>query len=121
MSDPIAYVPAEAGVMLCPACALRAAGSVEALEADDEYGRPAFWAVFCDSETDAPSHCDTCGAYLPEALTAEGEAYVSEALAVWIATGHGRPDVLDQWADALEAHGASDDAYLAAYRRARAE
>lgn len=38
--------------------------------------------IFADSETDCPSHCETCDAYIPECLTSDGVEYVlGEALA----------------------------------------
>jgi hypothetical protein len=46
-------------------------------------------------EADCPQHCDTCGVFLGNALTADGLAYVREALRVPV----GNPEVLALWAD----------------------
>lgn len=49
--------------------------------------------VFEDEEVDSPLHCCKCGAFLGGVLTAEGEAYVREA----VKSGKGNPEVLRQW------------------------
>jgi hypothetical protein len=84
----VGFVPMDAGVMLCTDCAdMAAEGS----------------AVFDSSETDSPSHCDECGALIPESLTTDGVAYVAEALASYVFgtvlhRGHvGSAAVLDEW------------------------
>jgi len=79
----------DAGIMLCPNCAdMSAEGS----------------AVFGDSETDSPSHCDECGALIAESLTPHGVEYVCEALAdyvqahVFSGAGYGgSAAALDEW------------------------
>jgi hypothetical protein len=78
----------DAGIMLCPNCAdMSAEGS----------------AVFGDSETDYPSHCDECGALIAESLTDRGVEYVAEALADYVFgsvlnRGHvGSAAALDEW------------------------
>lgn len=46
-------------------------------------------------EADSPQHCDSCGAFLENALTRDGVAYVREA----IADASGNADVLATWAE----------------------
>jgi hypothetical protein len=65
--EPIGY--AWDGAIRCPEC------TPARRRDDDETG-----AVFGDSETDSPTHCDACGELVPEALTAEGVGYVAESL-----------------------------------------
>lgn len=62
--DVIGYV--HDGAMYCADCKPDAP--------EDEIG-----VVFGESETDCPSHCDTCGEYIPESLTMHGVAYVLNA------------------------------------------
>src|SRR3954465_7174226 len=65
----VGFVPMDAGYMLCADCA----------DTDAEGT-----AVFDTSETDAPSHCDECGALIAESLTEDGIAYVADALVDYI-------------------------------------
>ena len=48
------------------------------------------------SHSDTPEHCTECGVFLDNRLTAEGEAYVKEA----VLNGHGDPNVLATWREA---------------------
>lgn len=50
--------------------------------------------IYRGTAGDTPTHCGECGLLIPHALTAEGYAYVAEA----IARRDGRPDILDKWA-----------------------
>lgn len=50
--------------------------------------------IFQGTAGDTPTHCGDCGLLIPHALTADGYAYVAEA----IARRDGRPDILDRWA-----------------------
>jgi hypothetical protein len=49
-------------------------------------------------EADTPQHCDACGAFLENPLTAEGCRYVSEALIAHARDGDGAAKVLVEWA-----------------------
>jgi uncharacterized Zn finger protein len=42
-------------------------------------------------ESDSPSHCDTCGKFLENPLTRDGEQYVKEAI-----SADGKP-LIDEW------------------------
>ena len=84
--EPIAYV--QDAALRCPQCAT-------------ETSAP----VFEGSETDCPNHCECCEEYLPEALTADGVAYVLERLSDARNGRGGRVEVLDQWADAIQSYG----------------
>lgn len=46
-------------------------------------------------EADCPQHCDMCGVFLENPLTADGVQYVADALA----DGTGDPAVLATWRD----------------------
>jgi len=49
-------------------------------------------------ESDTPQHCDGCGLFLENPLTADGLAYVAERLAGFVADPHnGNADVLAVW------------------------
>jgi hypothetical protein len=45
-------------------------------------------------EKDYPDYCDTCGLFLENPLTGDGEDYVKDTLCL----GEGCPDVLEEWA-----------------------
>lgn len=135
-SEVVAYVPADSGVMLCPDCAAEHAEDNHAsLDDGDAYG-----AAFEDSESDSPSACDECGAFIHESLTDDGVTYVADALRDYIAAElFTRPDgspryggtasVLDEWRDAYgdvirynvtDEHGATvGDRLLDAYDAVR--
>lgn len=82
--EPTAYSPQDSGAEYCRECIVDMG-----LDPDgDDMG-----ACFADSEVDSPSHCDSCGAFLPHSLTRDGEEYVREALS----EGEGDPDVLAEW------------------------
>jgi hypothetical protein len=44
-------------------------------------------------EADTPQHCDSCGVFLENPLTAHGVEYVKEAFEVW----RGNPAVMQEW------------------------
>lgn len=44
-------------------------------------------------EADSPSHCGTCGLFLENPLTEDGEDYVKET----VNRGDGNPEVLTEW------------------------
>ena len=49
-------------------------------------------------EADSPQHCDGCGLFLENRLTADGYLYVNEKLIEHARDGSGNGDVLDSWA-----------------------
>ena len=51
-------------------------------------------------EADCPQHCGTCGVFLDNPLTPDGETYVRDAFREFVETGRGSPDVLREWRDA---------------------
>lgn len=55
-------------------------------------------------ETDRPSHCANCGAYVQEQLTEEGICYVIEAIRREARSGWRSP-VVSEWADVLSWYG----------------
>jgi len=50
-------------------------------------------------EADTPQHCDGCGAFLENPLTADGYGYVLDALAAYRLRGRGDRATLETWAD----------------------
>jgi hypothetical protein len=48
-------------------------------------------------EADTPHHCDTCGLFLENPLTDDGNAYVREAVLAHIEHGEGFQPVIEQW------------------------
>lgn len=50
-------------------------------------------------ETDCPEHCSGCEEFLKTALTETGRQYVKEQLLCYVFNGHGREEILQQWAD----------------------
>lgn len=84
--EPIGYV-ADATIF-CPVCAPKT-------------GYP----IFEGSETDCPSHCYACEAYIDESLTADGVRYVLDALDDARNGRGGRVEILDEWASALRWYG----------------
>lgn len=53
-------------------------------------------------EADTPQHCGACGGFLQNPLTPDGYDYVREAILTYNETGHGRFDILEQWAQRYE-------------------
>lgn len=53
-------------------------------------------------EADTPQHCDTCGTFLDNPLTGDGETYVRDAFREFVETGRGSPDVLAEWKAAYD-------------------
>lgn len=67
-----------AGWLECPECKLQTVAFDEYSYDSDEYPK------YVDDDTlesDSPDHCGDCGEFLENALTAEGLAYVREAIA----------------------------------------
>jgi len=60
-------------------------------DAADMY--PQIAAVFPDTESDSPEHCEKCEALIGHALTTDGHLFVADALA----DGTGRSEVLAAW------------------------
>ncbi len=87
-ADVIGYV--KDGMILCAEC-----GERGGWDRDEEAG-----AVFADSETDSPSHCDDCEALIPECLTSDGVKYVHESFRRFLRSHgkDGRLEVLTEWA-----------------------
>ena len=52
-------------------------------------------------ESDTPSHCDTCGVFLENALTSDGYDYVKEA----ITANDGDKNVLKEWSEYYDIDG----------------
>ena len=52
-----------------------------------------------DAEADCPQHCGSCGCFLENPLTPEGESYVKDAIVEHLRTGQGNREILDLWAD----------------------
>lgn len=50
-------------------------------------------------EVDSPRHCANCEALLDFNLTSDGVEYVLERLKDYVRIGHGRVEILKQWAD----------------------
>jgi len=61
--------------------------------------------IFADSEWDAPEHCGRCRVFLGTNLTADGYAYVVDALA----RADGDSDVLATWYNEYSQHFDADD------------
>ena len=57
-------------------------------------------AIFADSETDSPTHCDDCETLIPECLTSDGVRYVHESFRRFLRSHgkDGRLEVLIEWA-----------------------
>jgi len=49
-------------------------------------------------EADSPQHCDTCGLFLENPLTAEGVGYVEEAMREALKSGRLQSEALIEWA-----------------------
>ena len=49
-------------------------------------------------EADTPQHCGTCGLFLENPLTMDGELYVEEAVEACLYDRQGDPKVINQWA-----------------------
>lgn len=106
----VGFVPTDAGIMLCADCA-----SDDIASEDEARGS----VVFGSSETDAPCHCDECGALISETLTPDGVSYVADAFREYVTavlfkhegdnavlprqTGRhaGSASTLDTWRDAF--------------------
>jgi hypothetical protein len=54
-------------------------------------------------EADTPQHCGSCGVFLENPLTRDGEDYVSEKLTDFLLTGEGNPVTIREWAQFYEA------------------
>jgi hypothetical protein len=86
---------------LCKDCAEKVKGMLEYKYAgvpesefdSDEYPKGPY--PDGGGEADCPQHCDTCGLFLENPLTGDGENYVYEALA----DRDGDPAVLSEWED----------------------
>jgi len=89
-ADVIGYV--KDGTILCAECGEREGWDKRP---SDEVG-----AVFPDSETDSPCHCEECEALIPAALTSDGVRYVHEAFRCFLRSHgtDGRLEILTEWA-----------------------
>jgi hypothetical protein len=54
-------------------------------------------------EADTPQHCGSCGVFLENPLTRDGEDYVSQKLTDFLLTGKGNPATIREWAQFYEA------------------
>lgn len=48
-------------------------------------------------EADSPQHCDSCGLFLDNPLTGDGDNYVRDAFIDYVETGRGNIEVLADW------------------------
>ena len=93
-ADVIGYV--KDGTILCAECGEREGWDKRP---SDEVG-----AVFPDSETDSPSHCEECEALIPQSLTSDGVKYVHAAFRRFLRSHgkHGRAEILTEWAETFD-------------------
>lgn len=91
--------------LLCEDCAtairrdlIRSGYVVRAEEDSDDF--PCGPYSHGGGESDCPQHCDACGVFLENALTADGSAYVKSAFKAYHADRSGSLAVLQTWADA---------------------
>ena len=50
-------------------------------------------------ESDSPQHCGSCGLFLKNPLTKDGQEHVDTAFREYWLLGHGNKEVLAEWAD----------------------
>jgi hypothetical protein len=78
---------------ICADCVAAEAGLAAEVQHDSDTGDDQIAAIFPDTESDSPEHCLQCEALILHNLTADGYAYVAEALA----DGGGRMEILNTW------------------------
>ena len=114
--------------LLCESCAdnlrrmLHATqdfGTLESRQDSDRYPQ----GPYADGggEADSPSHCDSCGLFLRNPLTADGEEYVREALCECRELTHVCGDVCRTWGTFYPHLLPTDEEEVDGYERDHAE
>lgn len=71
--------------------------------------KPTLSEAVYNPETDYPIHCYECDDLISCNLTPDGVECVIEAIESYLISGGGRPEILAQWAIALQEYSLSDD------------
>jgi hypothetical protein len=83
--------------LYCDDCARKRYGDIDGGAPDGE-GNEVHPVFSSEDEADCPQHCDDCGAFLENALTGDGWAYVLEAVIEDLAAGRLGSVALTEWA-----------------------